>query len=148
MQRWHNMWRLMFRYMTVQCSIHNSENYSVTFHPSFQITLYMYERIKILLLVLHCKCNSCRLPLTIVNPGNCKSKNSAVAIDVESTVTLHNLLFLVRKLVANKLVETFNWLSCRKKCSCQVLCRVKAKKANKNMKRRNLTSSFITIYIY
>ena len=64
-----------------------------------------------------------RLLLNIVNlgtgyenSGDFKSKNSAVAIDVEPTVTLHNLLFLVRKLVANKLVETFDWLSCRKKC--------------------------------
>ena len=37
---------------------------------------------------------------------------------------------LVRKLVAaNKLVETFDWLSCRKKCvPAWVLCTVKAKK--------------------
>ena len=48
-----------------------------------------------------------------MKPGNFKSKNNVVA------VTLHNLLFLVRKLVANKLVETFDWLSCRKKmCFC------------------------------
>ena len=36
-------------------------------------------------------------------------------LDVEPTVTLHNLLFLVRKLISNKLVEAFDWLSCRKK---------------------------------
>ena len=35
-------------------------------------------------------------------------------LDVELTVTLHNLLFLVRKLISNKLVEAFDWLSCRK----------------------------------
>ena len=35
--------------------------------------------------------------------------------DVESTVTLHNLLFLVRKLISNKLVEALDRLSCRKK---------------------------------
>ena len=33
-------------------------------------------------------------------------------LDVEPTVTLHNLLFLVRKLISNKLVEAFDWLSC------------------------------------
>ena len=59
-------------------------------------------------------------------------------------MALHNLLFLVRKLISNKLVEAFDWLSCRKKaCFSRVLCRVKAKKANKNMKQKNL-SSFIT----
>ena len=36
-------------------------------------------------------------------------------LDVEPTVTLHNLLFLVRKLISNKLVQAFDWLSCRKK---------------------------------
>ena len=36
-------------------------------------------------------------------------------LDVEPTVTLHNLLFLVRKLISNKLVEPFDWLSCPKK---------------------------------
>ena len=65
-------------------------------------------------------------------------------LDVEPTVTLHNLLFLVRKLISNKLVEAFDWLSsAEKSVFCGVLCRVKAKKANKNMKQRNL-SSFIT----
>ena len=59
-------------------------------------------------------------------------------------MTLHYLLFLVRKLISNKLVEAFDWLSCQnKECFCRVLCRVKAKKANKNMKQRNF-SSFIT----
>ena len=36
-------------------------------------------------------------------------------LDVEPTVTLHNLLFLVRELISNKLVQAFDWLSCRKK---------------------------------
>ena len=36
-------------------------------------------------------------------------------LDVEPTVTLHNLLFLVRKLISSKLVQAFDWLSCRKK---------------------------------
>ena len=36
-------------------------------------------------------------------------------LDVEPTVALHNLLFLVRNLISNKLVEAFDWLSCRKK---------------------------------
>ena len=30
-------------------------------------------------------------------------------------MTLHNLLFLVRKLISNKLIEVFDWLSCQKK---------------------------------
>ena len=64
-------------------------------------------------------------------------------LDIEPTVTLQNRLFLVRKLITNKLIETFDWLSCQKKrVFCLVLCRVKAKKANKNRKQRNL-SSFI-----
>ena len=38
-------------------------------------------------------------------------------MDVESTVTLHNLFFLVRMLLlANIFVKTFDWLSYRKKC--------------------------------
>ena len=45
-----------------------------------------------------------------------KQEQCSRNIYVEPTVILHNLLFLVRKLVANKLVETFDWLSCRKKC--------------------------------
>ena len=66
-------------------------------------------------------------------------------LDVEPTMTLHNLLFLGRKLILNRLVETFDWLSCRKKRVFvgPVLCRVKAKKANKDMKQRKL-SSFLT----
>ena len=36
-------------------------------------------------------------------------------LDVELTVSLHNLLFLVRKLISNKLVEAFDWLFCRQK---------------------------------
>ena len=36
-------------------------------------------------------------------------------LDVELIVTLHILLFFVRKLISNKLVEAFDWLSCRKK---------------------------------
>ena len=48
--------------------------------------------------------------LTISKAGTIQSQ-----LDVEPTVTLHNLLFLVRKLISNKLVEAFDWLSCRKK---------------------------------
>ena len=44
-----------------------------------------------------------------------KQKQYSRNLDVEPTLTLHNLLFLVRKLISNKLVEAFDWLSCRKK---------------------------------
>ena len=60
--------------------------------------------------------------LTIVNPGTgyetlgiSKAGTIQSQLDVEPTVTLYNLLFLVRKLISNKLVEAFDWLSCRKK---------------------------------
>ena len=65
-------------------------------------------------------------------------------LDVEPTVTLRNLLFLVRKLISNKLVEAFDWLSCRKKRVFVGFCAgSRPKKRTKNMKQRNL-SSFIT----
>ena len=47
--------------------------------------------------------------------GITKARIIQSQLDVEPTVTLHNLLFLVRKLISNKLVEAFDWLSCRKK---------------------------------
>ena len=62
------------------------------------------------------------LHYTIVNLGTgyetlgiSKAGTIQSQLDVEPTVTLHNLLFLVRKLISNKLVEAFDWLSCRKK---------------------------------
>ena len=59
-----------------------------------------------------------------------------MAIDVEQTVTEHNLLFLVRNLVAgNKLDETFDWLSCRKKCVFVGFCAL-SKPKKKNGKNR------------
>ena len=52
-------------------------------------------------------------------------------MDVEQTVTVHNLLFLVRKLVvAYKLVETLDWLSCRKKCVFLGFCALSKPKEN------------------
>ena len=54
-----------------------------------------------------------------------------MAIDVEQTVAVHNLLFLVRNLVAgNKFVETFDWLSCRKKCVFVGFCALSKPKKN------------------
>ena len=67
-------------------------------------------------------------------------------LDIEPTVTLQNRLFLVRKLITNKLIETFEVMLPKKACFCLVLCRVKTKKANKNRKQRNL-SSFINSLI-
>ena len=65
----------------------------------------------------------CRVDSSIVNLGTgyetlgiSKAGTIQSQLDVEPTVTLHNLLFLVRKLISNKLVETFDWLSFRKKC--------------------------------
>ena len=62
------------------------------------------------------------LRITIVNLGTgyetfgiSKAGTIQSQLDVEPTVTLHNLLFLVRKLISNILVEAFDWLSCRKK---------------------------------
>ena len=46
--------------------------------------------------------------------GISKAGTMQSQLDVEPTVTLHNLLFLVRKLIANKLVETLDWLSAEK----------------------------------
>ena len=61
-------------------------------------------------------------PASIVNLGTgyetlgiSKAGTIQSQLDVEPTVTLHNLLFFVRKLISNKLVEAFDWLSCRKK---------------------------------
>ena len=95
------------------------------------------------------------MPSIIVNLGTGYetlgiSKAGAIQpqLDFEPTVTLHNLLFLVLKLISNKLVEAFDWLSCPKKaCFCRVLCRVKAKKANKNMKQRNLSSLITSLHL-
>ena len=47
--------------------------------------------------------------------GISKAETIQSQLDVKPPVTLYNLLFLVRKLISNKLVETFDWLSCRKK---------------------------------
>ena len=63
-----------------------------------------------------------KICLNIVNLGTgyetlgiSKAGTIQSQLDVEPSVTLHNLLFLVRKLTSNKLVEAFDWLSCRKK---------------------------------
>ena len=60
--------------------------------------------------------------VTIVNLGTgyetlgiSKAGTIQWQLDVELTATLQNLLFLVRKLISNKLVEAFDWSSCRKK---------------------------------
>ena len=47
--------------------------------------------------------------------GISKAGTIQTQLDVEPIVTLHNLLFLVRKLISKKLVEAFDRLSCRKK---------------------------------
>ena len=81
----------------------------------------MASKNKAFKLTLCPKCSSC-ISVTIVNLGTgyetlgiSKAGTMQSQLDVELTVTLHNLLFLVRKLISNKLVEAFDWLSCRKK---------------------------------
>ena len=44
-----------------------------------------------------------------------KSENSDIALHVNLTVTMHNLLFSVHNCVLNELIETFDWLSFRKR---------------------------------
>ena len=68
------------------------------------------------------KCGNLAYNANIVNLGTgyetlgiSKAGTMQSQLDVEPTVTLHNLLILVCKLISNKLVETFDWLSCRKK---------------------------------
>ena len=71
-----------------------------------------------------------------------------MAIDVELTVTLQNLFVFASHEFANKLRIIYSkdlvGYHLEKKC---VLCRVKAKNAEKNMKQRNL-SSFVTISMH
>ena len=69
-----------------------------------------------------CRLEAASLGKFIVNLGTgyetlgiSKAGTIQSQLDVEPTVTLHKLLFLVRKLISNKLVEAFDWLSCRKK---------------------------------
>ena len=69
-----------------------------------------------------------------MKPYKFQSQNKGAAIYVESSTTLHNLLFYVRTLWLNNLTVTFLLV----RCSCKIqtyccLCRVKAKNGNKNM---------------
>ena len=58
---------------------------------------------------------TCNLGTGYETLGISKAGTIQSQLDVEPTVTLHNLLFLGRKLILNKLVETFDWLSCQEK---------------------------------
>ena len=82
------------------------------------------------------------------SPANIKGANKDAKIYVGRSATLHNLLFCPHKLCMNYVTNTFYWLVPRSvvKNYC-VLCRVKAKKENKNIQQRTLTS-FITIPLY
>ena len=68
-----------------------------------------------------------------------KSENNVVAIDIELTVIVHNLLFSLRtssQISCAYLIERFDWLSSRKRKTC-VLCTVKRQKyRQKNATKR------------
>ena len=81
------------------------------------------------------------LTLGIVNRGAghetleiSKARAVQSQLDVESTVTLHNLLLLVRMLLANILVETFVWVSYRKKFAFVQVQRQKSEQKHETLK--------------
>ena len=77
-----------------------------------------------------------------------KGQNKGAAIYVESSTTLHNLLFYVRTLWLNNLTVTFSLVRCSRKIQTYCcLCRVKAKNGNKNIRQKTLLS-FITRFFY
>ena len=80
-----------------------------------------------------------------MNPANIKGANKDAKIYVGRSTTLHNLLFCAHTLCMNYVTNTF-LLVISSVWSKQLLCfcRVKAKKTNKNIQQRALTS-FITI---
>ena len=82
------------------------------------------------------------------NPANFKGTNKDQKIYVGRSTTLHNLLFCAHTLWLNYVTVTFLLVSSsgtNHELLC--LCRVRAKKANKNIEQRILPS-FLTIYLY
>ena len=80
-----------------------------------------------------------------MNPANIKGANKDAKIYVGRSTTLHNLLFCAHALcmnyATNTLLLVFPQYGVNNYC---VLCRAKAKKTNRNIQQRALTS-FITI---
>ena len=97
----------------------------------------------------------CTLCLIIViirnwlgNPANFKGTHKNQKIYVGRSTTLHNLLFCAHTLWLNYVTVTFLLVSFSgTNYDLLCLCRVMAKKANKNIEQRILTS-FLTIYLY
>ena len=84
------------------------------------------------------------------NPANFKGTNKDQKIYVGSkwSTTLHNLLFCAYTLWPNYVTVTFLLVSSSStNHELLCLCRVRAKKANKNIEQRILPS-FLTIYLY
>ena len=82
------------------------------------------------------------------NPAIFKGTNKDQKIYVGRSMTLHNLLFCAHTLGLNYVTETFLLVSSLgTNYGLLCLCRVMAKKANKNIEQRILPS-FLTIYLY
>ena len=82
------------------------------------------------------------------NPANFKGTNKDQKIYVGRSTTLHNLLFCTHTLWPNYVTVTFLLVSSSgTNHDLLCLCRVMAKKANKNIEQRILPS-FLTIYLY
>ena len=78
------------------------------------------------------------------NPANFKGTNKDPKIYVGRSTTLHNLLFCAHTLGLNCVTVTFLLVSSSGiNYDLLCLCRVMAKKANKNIEQ-----SFLTIYLY
>ena len=82
------------------------------------------------------------------NPANFKGTNKDQKIYAGRSTTLHNLLFCTHTLGLNYETVTFLLVSSSgTNHDLLCLCRVMAKKANKNIEQRILPS-FLTIYLY
>ena len=84
------------------------------------------------------------------NPANFKGTNKDQNIYVGRSTTLHNLLFCAHTLGLNCITVTFLLLVSSSGTiyyDLLCMCRVMAKKANKNIEQRILPS-FLTIYLY
>ena len=82
------------------------------------------------------------------NPANFKETNKDHKFYVGRPTTLHNLLFCAHTLWLNYVTVTFLLVSSSgTNHDLLCLCRVKAKKANKNIEQK-IFPSFLTIYFY
>ena len=84
----------------------------------------------------------------VLKPSNIKGANKDAKIYIGRSMTLHNLLFCSLTLCMNYVTTRFYWLVPQYGVNnYYVVCRVKAKKGNKNIQQRTL-SGFITISLY